>query len=328
MPELSDCPPWLSEYWLGLQRRRETGSLPHALLIAGRSGVGKHAFAHFAAASLLCRSGLADGRACGGCEACAQWAADSCAEFLLVKPEGASQTIKVDTVRSMTDWLQLTANANSYRIALVENADRMNRAAANSLLKTLEEPSASAILILVSDNPGLLPATVRSRCQQVVLHAPLKKTKAYDAAITWLQDQVSDPELMLSQARGAPMRAIELNSADWQATEAQLAKAWQDLFLHRGSVGRIVESLKEVPCSRALRVFAEYSVAASRLNAGSADESAAAQVASTVVERIESDKWFTIYDSLVKLSRIDSASFKTQTVLEGLFADIRLMVHD
>lgn len=322
MAELANCPPWLIPYWQKLQERRVNNTLPHALLISGQSGIGKAQFAQFVAQSLLCRTPSIDGAACGSCSSCAQLIAESHAEYRCLQPEGASRFIKVDSVRSLTEWLQLTAGGKSHRLALITAADRMNRAASNSLLKTLEEPGDAAILILVSDKPATLPATIRSRCQSLVLHQTDN-----DSAIEWLSDKVADPAASLQEARGAPLRAVELADSEWQAVEGLLTKAWLDLFLHRASVGRIVDSLKDVPVSRALRTFAAFTVAANRQLAGSPVDSKAGRTAGEVVQCLESVQWFTIYESLLKLTRLDSASFKSQTVLEGLFADIRLKVN-
>lgn len=310
--------------WQRFSARRANQKLPHALLLTGARGMGKHTFASFLSQSLLCQAASNETGACGICDSCQQLQAESHSEFRLVQPEGASATIKVDTVRRLVDWLQLTSSSNSLRIALIEQADRMNRNAANSLLKTLEEPADAALLILVTDKPGTLPATVRSRCQKVVLHQ-------YDHAVAaaWLDEQLNgeDTEALLQAAHGAPLMALELADPHWQKTQQSLDKAWLDLFLHRASVGRIVDSLKDIPTARALQAFTALTVAASRLAAGAPADSPAVSPANEVVHCLKNEQWFTIYESLVKLSRIDSASFKSQTVLEGLFADIRLMVH-
>jgi Tfp pilus assembly protein PilZ len=99
------------------------------------------------------------------------------------------------------------------KIAVIEPAERMNAAAANALLKTLEEPPPSTYLILVSAAPGRLPATVRSRCSRMV--APVPDAGASRA---WLAAQgVADADLLLAQAGGAPLAALALADAGYQA---------------------------------------------------------------------------------------------------------------
>ena len=99
------------------------------------------------------------------------------------------------------------------RVAIVDNADNMNRNAQNALLKTLEEPGENTLLLLVAHQPGLLLPTIRSRCQQRRLPLPEP-----DSALPWLREQLGDGErgpALLSAAGGAPLKAIELEHADW-----------------------------------------------------------------------------------------------------------------
>jgi len=301
---LTSCPPWLHDDASALMSRSQNGRLPHALLLAGVSGIGKRPFARWLSESLLCRKpNLQAGQigACGECESCRQLLADSHPDFKMLQPEGASAIIKVDAVRSLVDWLQLTAGQGSYRIALLEEADRLNRNAANSLLKTLEEPADNTILILTATRLGALPATIRSRCQK---------------------------EISLSEASGAPYLAILNNSEEKLLSKELLLKAWSDLFLHKGSIGRISDSLSKLDTSECLASFSRWCLMASKhgeqLDVTTHPELQA--VIEKTAERLEPHQWFTLYDRLFQLHRIDSASFKTQTVLEGLFADIRLMV--
>ena len=272
-------------------------------------------------------------------------------------PEGAGQTIKIDTVRELTDWLQLTADRGSYKLALVDSADQMTHSAANSLLKTLEEPGGSALIILVSDQPARLPATVLSRCQLITL-----RLQDRAAALAWLEGQVADPSAALTRANGAPLQALQEASADWQDAEATLRRAWHDLFLHRASIDRIVKSLEKLPPARSLRRFSQWTAAAARMRLSSMPgETAPAgvprqsettgsaivpgrmaasrpevstpapyladQADESLVSRVQhclsTDDWFTLHDRIGRLYRIDSTSFKAQAVLEGLMAQIR-----
>jgi DNA polymerase-3 subunit delta' len=102
----------------------------------------------------------------------------------------------------------MTSNRGRRALFRIAPADAMNPAAANSLLKTLEEPASAALLLLVSASPGALPATVRSRCQPVTLAAP-----PADVALPWLRAQLpsgAPAEQLLAVARGAPLRALDL----------------------------------------------------------------------------------------------------------------------
>ena len=200
----------------------------------------------------------------------------------------------------------------------------MNRNSANSLLKTLEEPGDGAMLILVTDKPGSLPATVRSRCQKITM-----TNQHSQCSIDWLEEQgITDAAAALKAAGGAPHRVIMQQQGEWSDEQQQLTKAWVDLISHRASVGRIVDSLKDYPTSRCLARFSQLTAMATaqQQGSGSGADPATQEAVSATVDCLQSEQWFTIYDRLQQLTRSDSASFKTQAVLEGLFADIRLMI--
>ncbi len=295
--------------------------MPHAILLSGVEGIGKRDFAQSVVEALLCRNRQGC-HACGECESCRQLLADSHPDYQKLMPEGASSVIKVDSVRALVDWLQLTASQGSHRIALIEQADRLNRNAANSLLKTLEEPGEQAILILSATRAGALPATIRSRCQKVTL-----KMTNQAAAIAWLEGQVDDPVAALAGAGGGPYLAVDNASPESLAAEEKLLAAWRDLFLHKGSVGRISDSLSDLDTSVCLATFCRWCLMAIKRREGlqGVATAAVAEVISETQTRMTNDQWYRFYDRLLQLHRTDSASFKTQMVLEGLFADTRLM---
>ncbi len=324
MDSLTPCPPWLLEDLNAIVARADKGSLPHALLITGIDGIGKQHFAQALSETLLCESRETQG-ACGHCDSCAQLLADSHPEYRKLVPEGANASIKVDSVRELVTWLHLTAGKGSYRVALLEQADTLNRSAANSLLKTLEEPGDNAVLILVASRPGSLPATVRSRCQTITLRLHDKH-----AATEWLGQHIPSPEAALAAVNGGPYLCLMQAGEQYQATQNLLLKAWTDLFLHKGSVGRITDSVADLPTTDCLSAFSHFTLLAAKGRAGvsvGADPAVETAV-SAVQDRLQNEQWFTLHDRLLKLHRSDSASFKTQTVLEGLLADIRTMIRD
>ncbi|ASJ74866.1 DNA polymerase III subunit delta' [Granulosicoccus antarcticus] len=324
MNALTPCPPWLREDGAALMERSRQGRLPHALLLNGIDGIGKRAFAQWLAESLLCRKRTETG-ACGSCESCRQLLAGSHPDFRKLVPEGANATIKVDPVRELVEWLQLTASEGSYRVALLEQADTLNRNAANSLLKTLEEPGDHAVLILSATRTGALPATIRSRCQKITL-----KMHDRPAAIEWLsQNMEGAAETALLEAGGGPYAALNMQNKEFQDARELLLKAWKDLFEHKGSVGRISDSLSNLDTSLCLATFSRWALLAVKQEANlpaGADPDVSSVISETR-HRLSNETWFTIHDRLLQLHRSDSASFKTQTVLEGIFADIRLMTN-
>ncbi len=211
--------PWHQDLWRGIQQRRGADRLPHALLLAGPVGLGKGRFARRLARALLCAHPETDAEACGQCSRCRLFEAGSHPDYRLVQPEEDGKAIKVDQIRALSAFLGYTAQYGGYKIALVEPADRLNSAAANSLLKTLEEPPGLGLLLLVTAWPARLPATVRSRCQKISFTPP---TAA--AALPWLSARSGgdfDPAALLAMSGGAPLAALsQVEGQRWQRRRA------------------------------------------------------------------------------------------------------------
>lgn len=202
---------WLEQQWLRLNQTRLQGRLPHALLICGAEGVGKQQLAEQLAFSLLCENPAPDGDRCGRCPACGWLDAGSHPDLLVRGPEETGKAIKVDQIRGLCTELGMTSHGGHYKIAIIGPADAMNVNAANSLLKTLEEPTDKTLLMLLSAAPGRLPATIRSRCQRIQVRTPEKTV-----AERWLVSRGLDAEKAakcLQLAQGAPLKALKLAQA-------------------------------------------------------------------------------------------------------------------
>ncbi|HEY5308800.1 MAG TPA: DNA polymerase III subunit delta', partial [Casimicrobiaceae bacterium] len=121
-------------------------------------------------------------------------------------------TIPVERIRTLIDWVQLTSHRGRAKVAVIVPAEALHSSAANALLKTLEEPPAGTYLLLVAHQPGRIPATLRSRCRRVP--APQPDTAA---ALAWLTAEgVKDAASVLAQAGGAPLSALVMADAEWQ----------------------------------------------------------------------------------------------------------------
>lgn len=197
--------PWQQRQWNQLCGQREAGRVPHALLLSGAPGLGKRQFAEAFARTVLCEQPGNDGMACGQCHACHMFAAGTHPDYALVEPEAAGKAIRIDAVRTLIDFLNLTRSFGRYKVAIVEPADALNVYAANALLKTLEEPPAGVVLILVTSLPSTLPATIRSRCQSLLFGVP-----ATSVAQAWLESQLGADEaaVALAMSGGAPLAAL------------------------------------------------------------------------------------------------------------------------
>ena len=315
-------PPWLQTQWAALDKRRQDGNLPHALLIEGPAGIGKYLFARFAAHALLCTEASEQG-ACGQCSSCVLLRSQSHPDINEISPAQDSAVIKIDQIRDMVAWLQLTRQYHSYKIAIVSPADAMNRNAANSLLKTLEEPAANSVILLLAEQRGVLPPTVVSRCQRVTLGLTDRPS-----ALTWLASQgVENPSAALSLAADGPLLATADNQAELADTRQRLFSAWQNILLGKASVAKSVESIEDIPTRSCLTLMSSWVADITRLQV---DQNAYIRHSdlrcelSALSYTLATEQWFTLYDQLLQLFRSDSASIKTQAVLEGIFADIRL----
>jgi DNA polymerase-3 subunit delta' len=201
--------PWLDSERVRLAESLDQERLGHAPLICGPVGLGKTVLADWLVRRVLCLD--PDGRdPCGRCAACRMIAAGSHPDCFRVGIPEDKREIPIDSVRELTESLQLTPSIGPRRLGLIEPAEAMTTSAANALLKTLEEPSPGAWLILVSHQPGRLPATVRSRCQPVNVRPPTKAV-----ALEWLRAECPDRSAeVLAEAllltTGAPLAARRL----------------------------------------------------------------------------------------------------------------------
>jgi DNA polymerase-3 subunit delta' len=208
----------------------EGGRLHHAWLLVGAEGIGKATFAYRAARRLL---GAAPYPALGLLGArpddrvCRQIIARAHPDLLVLQrdPEDgkARKSIPVDEARLLPEFFAKSPAAAPYRVAIIDKADDLNDNAANAALKTLEEPPDRGVLFLLSDTPGVLLATLRSRCRRLRFEPP-----AEDEAGVWVSDRAAlDIEEAVRVARmagGAPGRAWRLAATGVLETD-QAARA-------------------------------------------------------------------------------------------------------
>ncbi|QEY15254.1 DNA polymerase III subunit delta' [Cellvibrio sp. KY-GH-1] len=204
--------PWQLSDWQHLVQQIAAKKLPHALMIAGPKGIGKRHLADALAQLLLCVSPI-EGTPCGRCRGCELNKSQTHPDLLWLEPEEAGKAIKVDQVRDLTESLGKTAQQGGYKLVIIEPAEAMNGNAANALLKSLEEPAANTLLILVTHAPSAVLPTIRSRCQMRKL--PMPRT---EQVLHWLSPLVVGsnitPDALLVAARGAPLTALSLLQGD------------------------------------------------------------------------------------------------------------------
>jgi DNA polymerase-3 subunit delta' len=205
--------------------------LGHALLVQVSPGQGGQWLAIWIAARLFCREVDSQRQMpCGICLDCRRVMSNEQPDLLRVHPIEDSKEIRVDQIRELSAELALTSHAGGRKVVIVSPAERLNRNAANALLKTLEEPSGSALLLLVTGEPSRLPATVRSRCTRL-LPGPTND----DLFVSWLQAQ--RPESSAADWRAAlgvlgpqPLAALETDTAALGGLRRDTERALEDVM--------------------------------------------------------------------------------------------------
>lgn len=204
--------PWHQAPWGFIGNALGAGRMPHALMLHGRSGLGKGVFARQLAEVLLCTAPSATGNACGVCRSCQLFAAESHPDLNILTLLEDKKEIAVDQVRELSGTLQLANQGGGYRVVIIEPAECLSLAAANSLLKAIEEPVGPTVFILVLNDVSRLPATIASRCQRIPFHVPDPSL-----AENWLSEWIKDPGrrgLLLDLANGSPLTALALYHAE------------------------------------------------------------------------------------------------------------------
>lgn len=220
--------PWLADPWHTLSAHVNAGRVPQALLIQGAAGIGKLRLAELFAQRLLCqRPGEF---ACEACPACRLFLAGTHPDFIKVWPPEPGKVIGVDAIRQLISELALKSQFDSYRVVIIAPAHAMNISASNALLKTLEEPAERTVMLLLSEAPASLPATILSRCQRLPVAAPDS-----ESACRWLEARQPGcgPATLLAAARGSPLKALALAGTDVTERRRTVFGEWSGVLLGR-----------------------------------------------------------------------------------------------
>ena len=230
--------PWQTDDWQRLQQLR--AHWPHALLLHGEAGIGKLRFAQHLAQGLLCETPAANGEPCGACPACLWFSQGNHPDYRAVLPEALaglaagngdaaeasadkadgdegkktrtpSKEIKIEQVRALLDFCGVGSHRGGMRVVVLYPAEALNVAAANALLKTLEEPPGDVRFVLATEAAHQLLPTIRSRCLGHTMSWP-KPTEAAE----WLSQQGVGPvdvQVLLRAAGGRPEDALSYSRA-------------------------------------------------------------------------------------------------------------------
>lgn len=315
--------PWQEKQWHQLWQAVQANRLPHGLLLSGMAGTGKYQFALHFAQALLCQQVAQNGEPCGNCHACRLVLTAAHPNLTLVAPEEAGHAIKVDQIRTLSEFVQQSSMQHGLRVAIINPAHNMNLNAANALLKTLEEPAAGAIIILVTDQSGHLPATIKSRCQRILFSRPDQAL-----ALQWLRDEMGKNDLPAEQAlriaHGAPLTAKALAQQDLLPLRAELFQSLEQLALQKADPLKLAAQWQKVDPVQWLDLLSGWMSDVLRLQLGVARESLVNQdyceAIARTAERIALQRNHEIMQRAVRMRNqmSNGINFNKQLLMESL----------
>ena len=320
--------PWLEPYRESVAALVRQERFPHALLLTGQSGMGKADFANYLARLLICEQPLEGASPCGQCSSCTWFKAGSHPDFHYLSFEVNEKTgklrteIVVDQIRRLAADLALKSHTGGYKVAVITPADAMNINASNSLLKTLEEPSDNTVLVLVSDQPGQLPATLRSRCQQLRIGVQDR-----GPVLDWLSEQQggNQPEMYLQLAENAPLEASRLAQENAIETRRKHFSELVDILDDKAAVLKVAEAWSKDEDMQAVRWLRDWLMDLLRIRmTGQTDTVRSIDLVDdleVLARRLDCKLMFRQLDSVNRTLRMAGSSLNRQLVTEDILLE-------
>jgi len=325
--------PWQLSDWEQLRQYQNNNTIPHALLITGKEGLAKFSLAALWAKTLLCETilpgSLSDTHtmACGHCPSCELFQAGTHPDYLCVEPSESGKAIKVDQIRDVVKFVSLTRTRSNIRVIIINPAEAMNVNAANSLLKTLEEPPENTVLILLSSNNHSLPATIHSRCQ----HMSISSIKLSELR-SWLAENgehsFDELDLALSIAENVPLKAQFYLDSSIYAVNKDLLTDWQLLALGQAKPSTITEKWLKQPDNLPIKLVYTWVVDMIRYHSTVINEiddiereifyHKNNQQLINLAGSIPLKRLFGMYDKVIDILKLQHTSLNKQLQLESL----------
>lgn len=318
----SDVYPWQQAVWRHLLGYVELQRIPQALLVTGQAGLGKRHLAVAYARALMCHTPSNDYAACGECHSCKLFAAQTHPDFLLVEPDESGKAIGIDKIRQLIVKLALKPQFDTQRVVIVSPADSLNNASANAFLKCLEEPTARTCLILLTEKPSRLPATIRSRCQVVPCEVPDR-----NLAGQWLRQQGAgeNSDMLLSLSQGAPLLAREYAQQNLMAVRQDYFSAWVEVAEGKKNLVALAEQWQK-PAALDLQVLltwmlgwvADLIKSCCQIDADQLRNPDMKKPLQALAKRLELKRLYPFYDSLLIARSQLSTPINKQLLLERI----------
>lgn len=323
--------PWIAASLAKLPAR--IANLPGALLLSGHAGLGKRTTALFLARALLCESTRDGLGACGTCASCHLIAAGNHPDLRLVElateedqaGEGEepaasakkpSKQISVGRIRTLGEFVATTAYRGRAKVIMIAPAEAMHPAAANALLKILEEPPGKTHFLLVSHRPDRLLPTIRSRCFQVPFAPP-----APELALGWLKGRgMEHPELALAQGGYAPLAAVEkAQSADYWTQRKALLEALARPGFNPVTAAERAEPIEGPELAGLLQQWA-YDIAAIRAGGTVRYHLDFQSALQAIARQAPAEELMAWYDTVVQYGRVSQHPLNKRLAVESVLS--------
>ncbi len=301
--------PWLNQFSANWRTSVKQDRAPHALMLLGAAGTGKRCAAAWLA---RCSLGISE--------------LESAPQYPLTIPEHADlrwltppedkNSIGIEQIRELVASLSLTSYAGGSKVAVIDPANAMTANATNSLLKTLEEPPGDALLILIADRVGYLPATIFSRCQRVNIALPAEAD-----SLDWLASLQASAgwPAALRAAGNAPLAAVA-SLESMQETDT-MAKEFAALPERNASPLEVAGRwAKHEPAFVLNWLCRQVQLCILRVFGGLV-ASPGGSVSDSVLQRIDRRNLFCYLDVINKLRGQPAGSYNVQLTLESLLID-------
>lgn len=306
--------------------------LAHAYLFVGEKGIGKHLMALRFAQALNCdrESGTADIEFCGTCRSCQQIQQHTFPDTLWIEPdqERAHPQIKIEQIREIEQHMIYQPLIGELKICIIDEADCMTINAANALLKTLEEPPAHSLFLLISSRPAALPATVRSRCQSIRFTAPAQTQ--VEAALILQREMPPDDakflamltESRIGEALTAQVEDIRAQHQEWDRMVSQ------ETMTSLPKIMAMAEKLtKAGQATEALEWLSMWVRDLILLRIGSNAQCLLSETTSPILQKsmesVSVETLLDIQESIEQVQRQSTRNINIQLALESVLLDLR-----
>ncbi len=307
---------WLKNFTESWLARSAQDRVPHAVMLIGPAGVGKRSAAAWIAGQRL---GLGN----TGTLPVYPWAVPQHADLRWLCPPEDKHTIGIEQIRELVADMSLTSSEGGGKVAVIEPANAMTANAANSLLKTLEEPAGDALIVLVTDKTGRLPATIFSRCQRINMPVP-----AESDSLAWLdrlQPATNWPQA-LRAAGNAPLAAI--TASERLETTQAMSRDFAALATKHAAPLDVASKWARHDAAFVLDWMAREVQTCIYGALGGASAVAGQTVGDSVLKRMDRRNLFCYLDRSNRPRGQPAGSFNGQLTLESLLIDWAGELHD